>query len=122
MTEIQKLLIELAEQEPCTRIAAPLMRLILDSAGRSFSKFHSLMELWSKLKGDERAALVMMLDSTLSVEAVARLAGVNRRTLYKSPLFRKVRTHIRATATGSPPRGISEDADFESESDDWNGE
>ena len=104
MSKPAEKLIKLAEQSPETKIMVPLIRVILMSPEKTFSAFHSLVELWSRLKGDQRAILAIMIDNSLKVQQAAHLAGVNRRTLYKSRHFQRVYAFIRANTAGSPPR------------------
>lgn len=113
MTERQKALIELAEQAPDTKIVATLIRVMLVSPSRSFAAFQSLMELWSRLRADQRAVLVMALDSSLSIEQIAQLAGVNRRTLYKSVMFQRAREFVISQRSGSACRGVVRDEDLD---------
>lgn len=119
MSETRQTFLALMEEDPELNPLAPVVRAILETPRESLAAFHSLVELWAGLTGDRRAVLAMMLIETLTVEQAAKLGGVHRRTLYKSELFRTVRSRTLASKGRSLPRGVKSFEDSGGDFDAW---
>jgi hypothetical protein len=64
-----------------------------------------LLELWMSLRPAERAVLVLGLRRDWPTSRIARVVGVRRETLSRSPLFRTARARARASEGGRILRG-----------------
>lgn len=104
------------ENDPELSPIAPLIRVILESPGRSMSDFVAFAELWNELTSEMRVLLILHIKedaADLPVGEIARLVGVHRRTLYKSENFKQAYAHQRLLRRGAIHRGRKDEADFD---------
>jgi hypothetical protein len=110
------------EQDPELRPLVPLIRVILESPGRSVGGFVAFAELWTRLTSEMRVLLLLHIKedaADLPVEEIARLVGVHRRTLYKSENFKQAYAHLRRLRRGSIARGRKDEEGVEADFDPW---
>lgn len=95
----------LIEEDPDLKPLAPVLRVLVSIPEDSRAEFLRLADLWIRLGGVRRAALIHTLDHDLEVGQVARLAGVHRCTLSRNEHFKNLRRIIRSGRLDAFPRG-----------------
>ena len=105
MSESRRNPLVLIEEDPDLKPLAPVIRVLVSIPEGSRAELLRLADLWIRLGGVRRAALIHTLDHDLKVGQVALLAGVHRCTLSRNEQFKNLRRIIRSGRLEAFPRG-----------------